>query len=107
MEKGMNQKERSKILIIDSEDRNVELLESILIPEHDIIRSSSGNEGLQKAIDNEPDLILLDNMITDIAAHEICRILKSNESTKLIPIVIITTPLHACKGIAKDQTFAG
>ncbi|NYT19306.1 MAG: response regulator [Methanosarcinales archaeon] len=88
----MNQKERSKILIIDNEDSSVELLESILISEYDIIRSSSGTEGLQTAIDEEPDLILLDNMIADIAAHEICRTLKSNEKTKLIPIVIITTP---------------
>lgn len=92
MEKGMNQKERSKILIIDNEDLNVELLESILISEYDMIRSYSGIEGLQKAIDDEPDLILLDNMIADIAAHEICRTLKNNERTKLIPIVIITTP---------------
>ncbi|WP_440953061.1 hybrid sensor histidine kinase/response regulator [Methanococcoides sp. FTZ1] len=88
----MNQKERSRILIIGNEDNDIEFLESVLIPDYDISRSHSGKEGLKKAIDEATDLILLDNKIADIAAHEICRIFKSDIRTKLIPIVIVAGP---------------
>ncbi|MGM0771251.1 MAG: hybrid sensor histidine kinase/response regulator [Halobacteriota archaeon] len=86
----MNPKERSRILIIGNEDSGIEVLGSVLIPDYYICRSYSGKEGVQKAIEEGTDLILLDNKIADIAAHEICRTLKSDERTKLVPIVIVT-----------------
>lgn len=88
----MNQKERSRILIICNEDSNIEVLKSVLISEYDISGVCSGRKGLQKAIDDGTDLILLDNRISDIPSHKICRILKSDEKTKLIPIVVVTDP---------------
>jgi len=86
----MNQKERSRILLIGNEDADIETMGSVLISDYDVSRSYSGKEGLAKAVDEGTDLILLDNQIADIAAHEMCRTLKSDERTKRVPIVIVT-----------------
>jgi len=49
-----------------------------------------GQEALQKVHDERPDLILLDMMMPKLNGLEVCRILKSNEDTRLIPVVLIT-----------------
>lgn len=49
-----------------------------------------GREALQKVHDERPDLILLDMMMPKLNGLEVCRILKSNEDTRLIPVVLIT-----------------
>lgn len=55
-----------KILIIDDDPDQVEALQVTLEPEgYQILSASSGQEGLQKALDEKPDLIILDIMMTD------------------------------------------
>ena len=49
-----------------------------------------GREALQKIHDEKPDLILLDMMMPELNGLEVCSILKSNEDTRLIPVVLIT-----------------
>lgn len=86
----MTQK-RLKILIIDNENDNVEMLEAILSSDYEVIKAYSGYKGLEIAIAESPDIIILDIMMPDITGHELCRTLKKDERTKLIPIIMLTS----------------
>ena len=83
--------ERSKILIVDDEPFNVDYLEQELEDlGYETISAVNGQEALQKIAAEAPDLILLDVMMPIMDGFTVCRILKENEETRLIPIVIMT-----------------
>ncbi len=84
-------KTRHKILLVDDNAANVDLLEAYLEPSgYDIIKAYDGLEGLSLAHDENPDLILLDVMMPGLDGYEVCKRLKDDEKTRLVPIVIIT-----------------
>ena len=65
-----------KILIIDDFPDNVFLLQDRLEKEgFDIVKAYQGEMGIQKAIEELPDLILLDIMMPDISGYDVCKIL--------------------------------
>src|SRR6266849_2016845 len=81
----------SKILIVDDEPFNVDYLEQELEDfGYQTISAANGQEALQKVTTEAPDLILLDVMMPVMDGLTVCRILKENEETRLIPIVIMT-----------------
>ena len=81
----------SSILIIEDEKDIVEALEYNLKREgFGISRSFDGYNGLRTAKDKLPDLILLDLMLPGIGGLEIIKILKQEEKTRAIPIIILT-----------------
>jgi adenylate cyclase len=83
--------ERSKILIVDDEPFNVDYLEQELeYLGYETISAANGNEALQKVKSDAPDLILLDVMMPVMDGLTVCRLIKENEETRLIPIVIMT-----------------
>ncbi len=83
--------ERSKILIVDDEPFNVDYLEQELEDlGYETISASNGQEALDKVAAEAPDLILLDVMMPIMDGFTVCRILKENDATRLIPIVIMT-----------------
>jgi DNA-binding response OmpR family regulator len=83
--------ERSKILIVDDEPFNVDLLEQELEElGYETSRAANGQEALAKVAAEAPDLILLDVMMPIMDGFTVCRILKESEETRLIPIVIMT-----------------
>lgn len=80
-----------EILIVDDEPGIVEYLEALLKSRGYETRSAkTGLEALEKIAAEPPDLILLDMMIPVINRLKVCRILKGNDDTRLISIVIIT-----------------
>src|SRR5437764_15294253 len=82
---------RSKILIVDDEPFNVDYLEQELEDlGYQTISAANGQEALQKVRAEAPDLILLDVMMPIMDGLTVCRFLKANEETRLIPIVIMT-----------------
>ncbi|OGD18805.1 MAG: two-component system response regulator [Candidatus Aminicenantes bacterium RBG_16_63_16] len=82
---------RSRILVVDDEDRNRRLMEAMISPlGHEVILASDGEEGLAKAVSESPDLILLDVMMPKLNGFEVAQRLKENWQTKTIPIVIVT-----------------
>ncbi len=82
---------RTKILIVDDEMKNVKLLEALLIPRgYVVVRAYNGEEALQQVQQEQPDLILLDVMMPLLDGFEVCKRLKGNEETRLIPVVIMT-----------------
>ena len=85
-----------KILIIDDYPDNVFLLQDRLEKEgFEVIKAYHGETGIQKAIEEKPDLILLDIMMPDISGFEVCKILTANQETKLIPIILLTALTEA------------
>lgn len=84
-------KDSSVVLIIDDMRENRLLLSSQLrLDGHHILEASGGQDGIAMAREHDPDLILLDVMMPDINGFEVCKILKEDPSTHLIPIIMIT-----------------
>jgi CheY-like chemotaxis protein len=82
---------RSKILIVDDEPLNVDYLEQELeYLGYETVSAANGLEALQKVKNEAPDLILLDVMMPVMDGLTTCRLLKEDEETRLIPIVIMT-----------------
>ena len=78
-------------MIVDDEPLNVDLLEQELGDLGYVTDSAyGGKEALEKVAANQPDLILLDVMMPDIDGITVCRMLKDDPATQLIPIVIMT-----------------
>ena len=69
---------RSKILVIDDEEQIRRALKSILSARHyDVILAPNGEEGLDLAIDNSPDLVILDLSMPDMTGFEVCQELRT------------------------------
>lgn len=85
-------KNQKKILIVDDQDKNRELLQIILesIGYH-TCTASNGLKAISIAKKEKPDLILMDVVMPEMNGFEATKILKDDIETKLIPIVIITS----------------
>ena len=81
---------KPRILVVDDEQMNVELLEGILSNEYDVVTSMSGTDALIKVEKTSPDLILLDIMMPNMNGYAVCKNLKSSPNTLSIPIVMVT-----------------
>ncbi len=81
----------SKILIVDDAPDNIVTLENILedMP-YEIYKAYNGREALSMVYEVEPDLILLDVMMPVMNGFEVAEKLKSDERTRLIPIIMLT-----------------
>lgn len=96
------------ILVIDDLHDNLSTISAVLlsnIPKCDcrVITALSGKEGIKLAITEQPDTILLDVIMPEMDGFEVCRILKSDEATKHIPIIFLTAlktdPADRIKGL--------
>lgn len=81
---------KPKILVVDDEQLNVELLDGMLSKDYTVLKAYGGSEALLEAERSLPDLILLDIMMPGINGFEVCRKSKSNEKIMHIPIVMVT-----------------
>lgn len=97
---------KSKILVVDDEPFNVELLEGMLSMDYDILTAYNGNEALEQVEKNSPDLILLDIMMPGLNGYEVCRRLKTNDATLSIPVVMVTALKEREDKIKAIQTGA-
>ncbi len=82
------------ILVVDDEAANIALLRGFLEPEgYRVLSASGGQEALDKAFRESPDLILLDVIMPLVGGFDVCRLLKNDERTRFVPVVFITA-LH-------------
>lgn len=85
-----------KILVIDDLPENVFMLQDRLEREgHEVITAYDGSSGINKAINEQPDLILLDIVMPGITGIEACKTLISNTTTSRIPIILVTAKADA------------
>jgi response regulator RpfG family c-di-GMP phosphodiesterase len=92
-----------RVLIVDDERINVDLIEGILTPfKYEIDRAYNGEEALEKVLENSPDLVLLDVMMPGMDGFEVCKRIKADPQTAFIPVVMVTaldSPEDKVKGI--------
>ena len=80
-----------KILIVEDEAPLREMYQMRLEMEgYKTVGAADGEEGMEKAISEKPDLILLDLLMPNVSGTEMYHLLKSNEKTKNIPVIILT-----------------
>jgi adenylate cyclase len=82
----------ARILVVDDTPANVRLLEAILEPAgHTISAATSGPEALDRVATELPDLVLLDVQMAGMNGYEVCRRIRENETTSLLPVVLVTS----------------
>jgi class 3 adenylate cyclase/CheY-like chemotaxis protein len=82
---------QSRILVVDDTPQNVRLLEAILVPRgYAVVGASSGQQALDRVAEQLPDIVLLDIMMPGMDGHEVCRRLRADPSTALLPVVMVT-----------------
>ena len=82
---------KSKILIVDDEIKNIRLFKAMLMSESYLtLEALSGEQALEIVSVVNPDLILLDVMMPGINGFDVCRKLKRTEETQTIPIIFIS-----------------
>jgi two-component system sensor histidine kinase/response regulator len=90
---------KSKVLIVDDAVDTVELLKKRLRFEgYDTAEAYDGEEGLKLVAEYSPDLIILDVLMPKLDGYEVCQRLKSDETTKYIPVLMLTA-----KGGVEDK----
>ena len=83
---------KNTILVIDDNVANIKLvLDTLEIHNFEVIIAKNGTMGIRRAKFANPDLILLDVMMSDINGFEICRQLKVDDKTRYIPIIFMTS----------------
>lgn len=80
-----------RILVVDDDPRNVRLLKRILTSAgYEVEEAYCGEDALEMALENPPDLVLLDVMMPGMDGYEVCRRLRENPKTVAVPIVMVT-----------------
>lgn len=77
-----------KILIVDDEPKILAIVDAYLVAScYDVIQANNGFDALQMAIEEAPDLIVLDLMLPDLSGLEVCRRLRQHSN---VPIIMLT-----------------
>lgn len=85
----------SKILVADDDYSSCALLEEILKREEfEVIIASNGHEALDHFVRYRPDLVLLDFQMPRLSGLDVCRRIKADPDTRLVPVVLVTALSH-------------
>jgi len=120
---------RKKILLVD-DSSTILMMEKFILRNgpYELLTATNGEEGVLKAAEHMPDLILLDVIMPKMGGFEACRLLRSTRATSEIPIIMVTTrgeaanveagwangctdyvtkPINAIELLAKVRNFLG
>ncbi|MCZ7402565.1 MAG: response regulator [Candidatus Methanoperedens sp.] len=86
----MIKEERARILVVDDEPTNIEVIQGYLEKEYDVVSACNGKEAFEKISIEKPDVVLLDIMMPEISGYEVCEKIKKDELTRFIPVVMVT-----------------
>jgi len=90
---------KGKILVVDDEIYIVHILDfSLGMEGYQVITALDGEQGLEKAQTERPDLIVLDIMMPKLDGYETCKALKADPATRGIPVILLSA-----KGRNMDQ----
>ena len=90
---------KGRILVVDDEIYIVHILDfSLGMEGYEVITALDGEQALEKARADKPDLIVLDIMMPKLDGYETCKILKADAETKEIPVILLSA-----KGRNVDQ----
>jgi adenylate cyclase len=82
----------ARLLVVDDVPQNGRLLEAMLSPHgYSVTLTYSGSEALEKVRTEHPDLVLLDILMPDMTGYDVCRRLRADPATRLLPVVMLTS----------------
>ena len=82
---------RRRVLVVDDEEDVINVLRLVLSKSgYDVITAASGMDGLMRAQSESPEAILLDIMMHEMDGWEVLKLLKLDEATRNIPVVILS-----------------
>jgi adenylate cyclase len=82
---------RPKLLLVDDLPPNLRMLEGILVPQgFEILTAANGREALEQISAERPDIVLTDVLMPVMDGYELCRRLRADEATRLLPVIMIT-----------------
>src|SRR6266498_1363890 len=80
-----------RILVVDDKPQNHRLIEALLAPYgYAISSAASGEEAIRIVASDPPDLMLLDVVMPGMSGYEVCRWVRANDPTRVLPIVMVT-----------------
>ena len=83
---------RPRILVVDDTPANVKLLTDVLTAKgYDAISAANGEDGLRRVSADRPDLVLLDIMMPGMNGYEVCRAIRADTATRVLPVVMVTS----------------
>jgi len=81
----------SRILVVDDVPVNIQLLVTYLAAEgYDVVSAKDGHDAMKAVKEHQPDLILLDVMMPKMNGFKVCEVIKSDDATKFIPVILVT-----------------
>jgi len=94
-----------KILVVEDVDFNRDLLVQLLEDDYEVIEAVNGQEGVEFAGRERPELILMDLSLPVMDGWEATRQIKANDDLRSIPVIALTA--HAMKGDEEKALAAG
>jgi putative two-component system response regulator len=90
----MRSKSPARVLVVDDDPASVLVFSRLMLRlGYDVLTAQNGERALEIAARQGPDLVLLDLKMPGIDGFEVCRRLKADRATRLIPVVLVTTLL--------------
>lgn len=82
----------ARVLVVDDTPQNVKLLADILGAKGFVaITAANGEEALAKLAAEQPDIVLLDVMMPGLSGYDVCRRIRADPATALLPVVLVTS----------------
>jgi DNA-binding response OmpR family regulator len=95
---GLGREQRGRVLIVDDNAMNVDVIRRILRKEYELDFAASGEECLAKLPTFKPHLVLLDIMMPGMDGYETCRRIRASSSEELIQVIFVSG-----RGTAADR----
>ena len=91
------------VLVVDDQAPNRRLLDAVLTPRgYRVLAASSGEEALQTLQEEQADVVLLDILMPGMDGYEVCRRIRSDPATAILPVVMITASGQQEKLVATE-----
>jgi len=84
------EREKPLILVVDDQVTIIRIMTNMLKPQYDVCVALDGDKAIAVAISQQPDLILLDNLMPGKTGFEVCELLKKAPETAEIPVIFVT-----------------
>ena len=99
----MCERSRKTVLIVDDESAIRKLVCKMLDKDYDVIEAQNGAEAINMAHSHRPDIVFMDMMMPEVDGSSACYVIKTNEITRDIPVVMLTAVSHELnKKISED-----
>jgi len=81
----------AKILVVDDTPRNIKLLADLLtVKGYSVVTAASGREALVQVENERLDLVLLDVVMPEMSGYEVCRAIRAQPATAMLPVIMVT-----------------